>query len=295
MPLGTYEEVRPWAQAIQERVLDGTMPPWFAEPGSEPLSGAPLTAREIDALSDWAAGGAPPGVQGPAEGGRSVTAEIRAAPEGGLESRSISLEARGGPIPVAEDLHLAAWWLEPRDGPCPRAAVLRIDPPAREGGPEAVAGSWVAGQGPFHLPAGTAFRVAAGSTLRLEVLPGKGPRSAARDGAGRILLHLALLGRAPGSEARAVTVEGAGAVQLRATARVVAALPLGDGGPARLVLRGGDPGREKVLLEVSRSSAEWPISYAFVDPPSVGPEGKAAWEPAAAALPSRLVLIYTDP
>ena len=35
------------------------MPPWSAEPGHEPLRGMqPLTAREIDILCDWAAGGA---------------------------------------------------------------------------------------------------------------------------------------------------------------------------------------------------------------------------------------------
>ncbi|MEP7271018.1 MAG: hypothetical protein ABI882_05915, partial [Acidobacteriota bacterium] len=32
MSLLTFKEVRPWARSVKERVVDRTMPPWFADP-----------------------------------------------------------------------------------------------------------------------------------------------------------------------------------------------------------------------------------------------------------------------
>src|SRR5205809_7918584 len=32
MPFLTYQQVRPWAKAIKEKVVTRTMPPWFADP-----------------------------------------------------------------------------------------------------------------------------------------------------------------------------------------------------------------------------------------------------------------------
>jgi hypothetical protein len=32
MPLETFQQVRPWARAIRSKVVDRSMPPWFADP-----------------------------------------------------------------------------------------------------------------------------------------------------------------------------------------------------------------------------------------------------------------------
>ena len=32
MSLMDYKEVRPWAKSVKERVVDRSMPPWFADP-----------------------------------------------------------------------------------------------------------------------------------------------------------------------------------------------------------------------------------------------------------------------
>ena len=32
MPLRTFDEVRPWARAIKQKVVAREMPPWFADP-----------------------------------------------------------------------------------------------------------------------------------------------------------------------------------------------------------------------------------------------------------------------
>lgn len=62
IPLTTYEEVRPWAKAIREEVLERRMPPWDAAPGFGEFRNDPsLTQLETDWLVDWVEGGAPRG------------------------------------------------------------------------------------------------------------------------------------------------------------------------------------------------------------------------------------------
>jgi hypothetical protein len=62
MPFMTYQETKPWATAISHAVRLKAMPPWFADPCCGHFSNdLSLTASEIDLISRWAAGGAPPG------------------------------------------------------------------------------------------------------------------------------------------------------------------------------------------------------------------------------------------
>ena len=62
-PLRTYEEVRPWARAISEEVLERRMPPANAAPGFGPhFSNNPaLSQEEINLIAEWVEGGAPEG------------------------------------------------------------------------------------------------------------------------------------------------------------------------------------------------------------------------------------------
>lgn len=58
----TYEETRPWAQAVKEEVLARRMPPWSAIKGfGEFKDEAGLTPEEIEIISNWVEGGAPQG------------------------------------------------------------------------------------------------------------------------------------------------------------------------------------------------------------------------------------------
>jgi mono/diheme cytochrome c family protein len=51
MSLIDYKEVRPWAKSIRERVVDRTMPPWFADPKHGEFANDPsLTQAEIDTI-----------------------------------------------------------------------------------------------------------------------------------------------------------------------------------------------------------------------------------------------------
>ena len=62
MPLGTYEQVRPWAKAIAASVAKRKMPPWFADPHVGEFANARrLTDNEVAAIVEWAKTGAKPG------------------------------------------------------------------------------------------------------------------------------------------------------------------------------------------------------------------------------------------
>src|SRR5215471_19611047 len=59
MSLLTYQEVRPWAKAIREKVAGRQMPPWHADPkyGSWE-NDRRLSQKEIDTIVGWVDAGA---------------------------------------------------------------------------------------------------------------------------------------------------------------------------------------------------------------------------------------------
>jgi len=62
MSLLTYKEVRPWAKAIREVVVERRMPPWFADPRYGEFSNdCRLSQKEIDTIVAWVDGGAKEG------------------------------------------------------------------------------------------------------------------------------------------------------------------------------------------------------------------------------------------
>lgn len=62
MSLMTYNDASPWSAAIRTQVLERTMPPFLPEEGAGDFRAARyLSAREIEAIVDWATGGTPEG------------------------------------------------------------------------------------------------------------------------------------------------------------------------------------------------------------------------------------------
>ena len=62
MSLITYQNVRPWARAIKNKVVAREMPPWGASPASMKLANdRSLSQKDIDTIVRWADGGAPKG------------------------------------------------------------------------------------------------------------------------------------------------------------------------------------------------------------------------------------------
>ncbi|HSB11104.1 MAG TPA: thiol-disulfide isomerase [Blastocatellia bacterium] len=62
MSLLSYQEVRPWAKSIRQRVVERSMPPWSADPHYGKFSNDPsLSQKEIDTIVSWVDAGAPKG------------------------------------------------------------------------------------------------------------------------------------------------------------------------------------------------------------------------------------------
>src|SRR5262245_13719086 len=54
MPLLTYDDARPFARSIKQKVVARQMPPWFADPQHGSFANDPsLTAKEIETISRW--------------------------------------------------------------------------------------------------------------------------------------------------------------------------------------------------------------------------------------------------
>lgn len=62
MSLRNFDETRPWAKSIKDKVAKGEMPPWFADPAHGTFSNdARLTDDEIKTIVSWVDSGAPRG------------------------------------------------------------------------------------------------------------------------------------------------------------------------------------------------------------------------------------------
>ena len=62
MSLMTYEDARPWARSIKQRVVARAMPPWGSDAPHGLFKNDPsLTQAEIDTIAAWVDGGAPRG------------------------------------------------------------------------------------------------------------------------------------------------------------------------------------------------------------------------------------------
>jgi hypothetical protein len=62
MSLLSYNETRPWAKAIKEKVLDRSMPPWLGSAENHQFKNdRRLSQKEIDTIAAWVDAGAPRG------------------------------------------------------------------------------------------------------------------------------------------------------------------------------------------------------------------------------------------
>jgi hypothetical protein len=62
MSLMTYEDARPWARAVRQKVVAREMPPWGADPAIGKFANdVSLEPHEIDTITAWVDGGAPQG------------------------------------------------------------------------------------------------------------------------------------------------------------------------------------------------------------------------------------------
>jgi hypothetical protein len=157
MSLLTFEDARPWAKSIREKVITGTMPPWHADPVHGRFTNdRRMTQDEKNVLVEWVAAGAPKGdpkdlpplpvsptgwTIGQPDAVVSIPAEFPVPAEGEIayqyfeaptnftEDRWIqAMEIRPGSRAVVH--HVLVFSREPN--PTPRASVMRpiADPSA---------------------------------------------------------------------------------------------------------------------------------------------------------------------
>jgi hypothetical protein len=284
MALLEYQEARPWAEAIKERVLERSMPPWFAEPGFEPLAGEHvLSPREVDILVDWASGGAPEGKK-PAPAPASRKPPPAPPPPDNLELRSydlgeVSLGAQGLSTTSiltdpAEDRHLASFTIAPGNPAVLRSALVYL-----EGGTETrqLLGAWVPGQEEVPWSGGAGLKLSARSKLRIELGYEKPQKLGGESLRVRAKLVAKLLRAPPRLEVLVTEVRSSGD-SLPPDALLLAFFPDPALGPGRLLLGTGES--EKTLLQLFATKAAWPITYRFLAPPAVVPGETLRWVPA---------------
>lgn len=158
MPLTTYAEVQPWTRAIRDQVLTRRMPKWHAARGFGAFTNDPtLTPFELSLLVSWIDGGLPEGTPARARAARPAARLLRTATSGSIRV-IVPARADVGRLSVGAGRWITGWSFTPGD-PLITAAVISLD-----GVPAA---TWVAGDGPVALPAGTGFRSA--GRIRVDV------------------------------------------------------------------------------------------------------------------------------
>jgi hypothetical protein len=173
MSLMTYGAAMPWAQSIREELTEGRMPPWPVDPTSPPVKGAyPISSHDVDVIVVWAAGGTPEGnleaklpkvafdprwKLGPPDLKLQMDAGYTVAPSAIEEFRDLLL-----PTNLTETKWVKAADLMPGSASIVRDAVISI-----ENGP--VLSLWQPGSDTTAAPSGTAFRLAPGSRIHLQI------------------------------------------------------------------------------------------------------------------------------
>lgn len=151
MPLTTYYEVRPWARAIKEQILERRMPKWHAARGFGAFANDPsLTPLESALIVSWVDGGLPPG-GAPGDLTTPLPPPAAASAFRRPADRVVTVppDADGVSLPVRVQW-ISGWNFEPGD-PLITSATFS----SAAGG----IGTWVAGDQPVVLPVGSAMRI----------------------------------------------------------------------------------------------------------------------------------------
>lgn len=185
MALLTYQDARPWARAIKDKVVSHQMPPWFADPTIGSFANDPRTAGEIATIAKWVDGGAPQGdLKDMPKAPQFVEGWQLGEPDMIVELPEIQIPATGGDyfptpnlaLPLTEDRWIRAVEIRPGNrevthhsvifsanvGAAMNAGSGAINP----SGVFDVLAVWAVGTAPTVYPEGTGRWVRKGQTLR---------------------------------------------------------------------------------------------------------------------------------
>jgi hypothetical protein len=159
---------------MREMLSAGAMPPWFLDPTGPAVRNMHLlTARELDVLITWASGGAPEG-----DPARKPDPPSAPAPGWSLGEPDLVLpmpEAHTMPANISEEnvefllptSSAASRWVKAADLQAGTPSTVRRAIISLESGP--VLAVWEPGEDRLATPGGTAFRMAAGARVRLQI------------------------------------------------------------------------------------------------------------------------------
>jgi len=296
MSLLTHESAVPWGESLKLELVAGHMPPWGSLVPADRFAATPrLTARELNVLLTWAAGGTPSG--DPAKGGDDSPTPARwpmGSPDAVLPLAETSLPpdtpatSRELVLPLAYDgRRLAAVDLLPGTASIVRSARVSLRRSTPEGaGDERLLALWVPGDAPVRLPAGSGWTIAPGSELRLRITYRKRwdrEREPAIDRS-QVGLYFAAAASAPEAgavvlRASRVAAEASTSADRRASALFVAAEPARAiaiwpepalaGAAVRVETVAGDGTR--VLVAAFSARAGWERRYWFAEPLELAP------------------------
>jgi hypothetical protein len=176
MSLMTYKEAVPWAESIRDELTSGRMPPWPMDPRSPGVRGMhPMSARDVDVIVTWAAGGTPRDWSGDLDkqlakvtlsnqwklGQPDLVVVMRSEYTLGTNA-SEEIKDFSIPLGITEAKWVRAADLLPETPVMVRDATIRV-----ENGPTLAL--WQPGSDPLSAPSGAAFRIAPGATLHLQI------------------------------------------------------------------------------------------------------------------------------
>ncbi len=186
MALLTFQDARPWAKSIKDKVVARQMPPWFADPNVGAFANDPtLTAAEIATIAKWSDNGAP---QGDLKDMPAMPTFVEGwqlgEPDMIVELPEVQIPAEGGDyfptpnltLPLTEDRWIRALEIRPSNREVTHhsvifsadiAAAMRMGSGAiNPSGVFDVLGVWAVGTPATVYPAGTGRWVRKGQTLR---------------------------------------------------------------------------------------------------------------------------------
>ena len=178
MPLLTYQDARPYARAIKEKVATRQMPPWFADRSAGAFANDPtLTDTEVATITSWVDAGAPQGDPKDLPAPPQFTEGWQLGePDQIIELPEIQIPAGGGdyfPTPnvaldLKEDRWIRAIEIRPSNRQVTHHSVIfsaSIDM-MRATGTFDVLGVWAVGTAATVYPEGTGRWIRKGQTLR---------------------------------------------------------------------------------------------------------------------------------
>lgn len=267
MPLTTYAEARPWAQAIKEEALARHMPPWPAQRGTGSFANdVGLTIRELDFLISWVDGGTPEG-----EGTAPVFVDhgehwMLGTPDKLLRAPS-AVEIAAGERPhmqrivvdtgLTRETWLKGFDYKPADGRVARAAFISVD------GTNQFIGGWTPWAHTMELGGGLGIQLQPGARLAIDVLYQSAP-VAVMDRPQIGLYFLA----APERQVQTLTITSAAPTYTLADAASLLSMRVdAPPGTRTIELRARRPdGSIAPLLRVKDIRQDWQVPFVFASP-----------------------------